>query len=165
MKSRYSIYYTTHPLHYSPPSVLARYICMQASGPVHMSARVMRGAVFWAGAEVVVVVVGGVLIGGCTGGVGAVSSMWAGLRRSKEIVSLRPSMLMVKCIYIYIYIYRYVYISGHTLCRKCTKCFYVCASKYPPNVIFLLMPWHAKTSKGSAVRMMWCSIIHHQGFF
>ena len=29
----------------------------------------MRGAVFWAGAEVVVVVVGSVLIGGCTGGV------------------------------------------------------------------------------------------------
>ena len=57
----------------------------------------MRGAVFWAGAEVVVVVVGGVLIGGCTGGVGAVSFMWAGLRRSKEIVSLRPSMLTVKC--------------------------------------------------------------------
>ena len=57
----------------------------------------MRSAVFWAGAEVVVVVVGGVLIGGCTGGVRAVSSMWAGLRRSKEIVSLRPSMLTVKC--------------------------------------------------------------------
>ena len=38
--------------------------------------------------------------------------------------------------------YIYIYISVRMLCCKCTKCFSMYLFKYPPIVVFLLVPDH-----------------------